>query len=76
MKHAFLITAHAYFEQLTDIIELLSSSSSSSNHYFLLILIKNLGGGENYIKVCSKKFSNVFFLEDKERMAVSHGGYS
>lgn len=49
MKHAFLITAHAYFEQLTDIIELLSSSSSSSNHYFLLILIKNLGGGEKII---------------------------
>lgn len=48
MKHAFLITAHAYFEQLTDITELLSSSSS--NHYFLLILIKNLGGGRKLYK--------------------------
>ena len=42
LKHAFLITAHAYFEQLSDIISLLSAP----NHYFFInIDKKNNGGG-------------------------------
>lgn len=43
MKHAFLITAHTYFEQLEDIISLLSSS----DHYFFVNIDRkaNSGGG-------------------------------
>lgn len=72
LKHAFLITAHAYFEQLTDIISLLSSP----NHYFFVNIDKKTNGGGRYMKECSERFHNVFFLEGKERMAVAHGGYT
>ena len=41
LKHAFLITAHAYFEQLTDIISLLSSPT----HYFFVTIDKKTHGG-------------------------------
>lgn len=45
MKHAFLITAHAYFEQLCDIIELLSTP----NHFFFINIDKKaFWGGAIY----------------------------
>lgn len=73
MKHAFLITAHTYFEQLEDIISLLSSS----DHYFFVNIDRkaNSGGGE-FIESCKKKYNNVFFLEGREQMEVAHGGYT
>lgn len=72
MKHAFLITAHAYFEQLTEIIELLSSP----NHYFFVNIDKKAIRGGQFIADCKQKYRNVFFLEGNERMAVAHGGYT
>lgn len=48
MKHAFLITAHAYFEQLVEIIELLSTP----NHYFFVnIDKKSIRGGAIYSRL-------------------------
>ena len=48
MKHAFLITAHAYFGQLTEIIELLSTP----NHYFFVnIDKKSIRGGAIYSRL-------------------------
>lgn len=72
MKHGFLITAHAYFGQLTEIIELLSAP----NHYFFINIDKKAMWGGQFIDNCKRKYSNVFFLEGKERMAVAHGGYT
>ena len=72
MKHAFLITAHAYFEQLEDIISLLTSP----NHYFFVNIDRKSIRGGQFIDSCKKKFCNVCFLEGKERMAVAHGGYT
>lgn len=71
MKHGFLITAHAYFEQLEDIVRLLSAP----NHYFFINIDKKAAGGK-IISAFKDKFHNVYFLEGKECMEVSHGGYS
>lgn len=72
MKHAFLIIAHSYFEQLEDIISLLSSP----NHYFFVNIDRKVIMGGQFIEDCKKKYPHVFFLEGKERMEVAHGGYT
>lgn len=72
LKHGFLIIAHAYLPQLERIIELLSSP----NHYFFINVDKKTLEGTNFIMHCKQSYSNVFFLEGKDRMSVAHGGYS
>lgn len=72
IKHAFLITAHTYFEQLEDIISLLTSP----NHFFFVNVDRKSIRGGQFIDYCKKKYCNVYFLEGKERMAVAHGGYT
>lgn len=62
IKHAFLITAHTYFEQLEDIISLLTSP----NHFFFVNVDRKSIRGGQFIDYCKKKYSNVYFLEGKE----------
>lgn len=73
LKHAFLITAHAYPGQLRDIIDLLSAP----NHYFFINVdrkahnMREWGGVER-----DGSDRNCYFLKGKENMEVAHGGYS
>lgn len=72
MKHAFLILAHAHYEQLDEIISLLTAP----DHYFFINIDCKASGGVSYIKRSKERHGNVYFLEGKERMSVSHGGYT
>lgn len=70
LNHAFLITAHAYPEQLKDIIGLLSAS----NHYFFINIDRKADWGKEFMD--ENRSDHVCFLEGNERMEVAHGGYS
>lgn len=70
MNHSFLITAHAYPEQLSEIISLLSAP----NHYCFINIDKKTKWAEKFI--AENKSDHNIFLEGKERMEVTHGGYS
>lgn len=71
LKHGFLIIAHTHLVQLGQIIEVLSSP----NHYFFInIDLKNVNGIKYMQKYANQR--NVYFITGKERMEVSHGGYS
>lgn len=72
LKHAFLITAHAYLSQLEKIVKLLSSP----NHYFFINIDKKALEGAGFMARCKQNNPNVFFLEGSARMEVSHGGYT
>lgn len=71
LRHAFLITAHAYLEQLERVIRLLSAP----NHFFY-VNIDRKTEADAFIDRCKNQLQNVFFLEGRERMEVAHGGYS
>lgn len=71
LNHAFLITAHAYFDQLEEIIGLLSAP----NHYFF-VNIDRKARANAFMEQCKRKFPQVSFLEGRDRMEVAHGGYS
>lgn len=71
LNHAFLITAHAYFGQLEEIIQLLSAP----NHFFF-VNIDRKARADDFMEQCKRKYPQVVFLEGKERVEVSHGGYS
>ena len=70
MNHSFLITAHAYPEQLREIISLLAAP----NHYCFINIDKKTKWAEKFI--AENKSDHNIFLEGKERMEVTHGGYS
>ena len=69
MNHSFLITAHAYPEQLREIISLLAAP----NHYFFINIDKKTKWAEKFI--AENKSDHNIFIEGKERMEVTHGGY-
>ena len=71
LNHAFLITAHAYFSQLKEIIDLLDAP----NHFFFINIDKK-SRADDFVKECKHKYERVNFLEGNERMEVAHGGYS
>lgn len=71
LNHAFLITAHAYFDQLEEIIGLLSAP----NHFFF-VNIDRKARADAFMEQCKRKFPQVTFLEGRGRMEVAHGGYS
>lgn len=70
LNHAFLITAHAFPDQLKEIL----SALSAPNHYFFINIDKKSKWGQNFIE--SAKNSHNLFLEGNERIDVSHGGFS
>lgn len=70
LNHAFLITAHAYPEQLKDIVGLLSAP----NHYFFINIDRKAKWGHKFMD--ENRSAHIHFLEGNERMEVSHGGYS
>ena len=70
LNHAFLIYAHAYPEQLKEIISLLAAP----NHYCFINIDKKTKWAEKFI--AENKSDHNIFLEGKERMEVTHGGYS
>lgn len=73
LKHGFLIIAHTYLDQLSKIIELLSAP----NHFFFINIDKKCTNVSTMDFLQEyKNREEVFFLSGKERMEVSHGGYS
>ena len=70
LNHAFLIYAHAYPEQLKEIISLLAAP----NHYCFINIDKKTKWAEKFI--AENKSDHNIFLEGKERMEGTHGGYS
>lgn len=70
-NHAFLITAHTFFDQLEEIIRLLSAP----NHFFFVNIDRKVRA-DAFMGQCKRKYPRVVFLEGKERMEVAHGGYS
>lgn len=72
MKHAFLITAHAYLPLVESIVQLLLSP----NHYFFINIDRKAQGGMDFMMHCKQNYSHVFFLEGDYRMEVAHGGYT
>lgn len=70
LNHAFLIYAHAYPEQLKEIIGLLASP----NHYCFINIDKKAKWAKVFID--ENKSDYHIFLEGNERMEVAHGGYS
>lgn len=71
LNHAFLITAHAFLDQLEEIIKLLNAP----NHFFFVNIDKKTQA-DAFMEQCKGKYPQVTFLEGKERMEVAHGGYS
>lgn len=71
LNHAYLITAHAFLDQLEEIIKLLNAP----NHFFFVNIDKKTQA-DAFIEQCKGKYPQVTFLEGKERMEVAHGGYS
>ena len=70
MKHAFLIMAHAYPEQLARLVK----SIVSDNHYVFVNIDKKTQGVKIFTNLI--KDSNVYFIDGDERMSVQHGCYS
>lgn len=71
MKHGFLVIAHSYLDHLGRIIDVLSAP----NHYFFINIDKKDVNGDAFMKKYADR-ENVIFLSGKERMEVSHSGYS
>lgn len=72
MKHGFMIMAHGNFGQLKEIIGLLAAP----NHYFFVNIDKKVADMGGVIEECKALSDNMIFLDEKERTAVAHGGFS
>lgn len=70
MKHAFIIQAHNYPEQLCEIVTLLSSE----NHYFFINIDKKVD--DRPFRNALNGLKNIFFTEGKARTCVNHAGFS
>lgn len=70
LNHAFLIYAHAYPEQLKEIINFLSAP----NHYCFINVDRKAKWSKEFIE--KNRSDHTFFLEGKDRMEIAHGGYS
>lgn len=66
--HAFLITAHRDFEQLSDILRILKAP----NHIFIINIDKKVANHRNIADNIVHEFPNTKILHEE----ITHGGYS